>query len=263
MQIEKMPSGKRGDAEVLGRVCGCFTLKPRLAAHSIIVAALFIFGACNAAAASSSSALPPTSAAAAALVAPSPQGNQNRGGGRRGSGVGERGWEREGAESHRKRDEWVREDGVRAVGGSVEEHDWGWATDGDLMERLTRFEAKVDALAHTLDSLLVLSQSRETQDTSNMFAPPAMRGGGRVGVGGLQTDASSGNDWPEAEKSRGDRVGWVLWALVVHEVWVLMQHGNVLLNPYLQRLDRDYGIALLRKRMYSVIAAVLAAYWAR
>ena len=30
-----------------------------------------------------------------------------------------------------------------------------------------------------------------------------------------------------------------------------------------QRLDRDYGIALLRKRMYSVIAAVLAAYWAR
>jgi hypothetical protein len=58
-------------------------------------------------------------------------------------------------------------------------------------------------------------------------------------------------------------VGWALWALVVPEVWVLMQHGNVLLNPYLQRLDRDYGIALLRKRMYSVIAAVLAAYWAR
>ena len=55
----------------------------------------------------------------------------------------------------------------------------------------------------------------------------------------------------------------MLWALLVHEVWVLMQHGNVLLNPYLQRLDRDYGIALLRKRMYSVIAAVLAAYWAR
>lgn len=144
-----MPSGKTGDAEVRGRVCGCFTSKPRLAAHSIIVAALFIFGACNAAAASSSSALPPTSAAAAALVAPSPQGNQNRGGGRRGSGVGERGWEREGAELHRERDEWVREDGVGAVGGSVQEHDWGWATDGDLMERLTRFEAKVDALARS------------------------------------------------------------------------------------------------------------------
>jgi hypothetical protein len=177
--------------------------------------------------------------------------------------VGERGWEREGAELHRERDEWVREDGVGAVGGSVEEHDWGWTTDGDLMERLTRFEAKVDALAHTLDSLLVLSQSRETQDTSNTFAPPAMPGGVRVGVGGLQTDASGDKDWPGTEKSGGDRVGWVLWALVVHEVWVLMQHGNVLLNPYLQRLDRDYGIALLRKRMYSVIAAVLAAYWAR
>ena len=130
------------------------------------------------------------------------------------------------------------------------------------MERLTRFEAKVDALAHTLDSLLVLSQ-RETQDTSNMFAPPAMPGIGGVGVGGLQTDASGGKDWPGMEKSGRDRVGWALWALVVHEVWVLMQHGNVLLNPYLQRLDRDYGIALLRKRMYSVIAAVLAAYWAR
>ena len=111
------------------------------------------------------------------------------------------------------------------------------------------------------------------------------------------------------EDATGGGAGWGLWALVVHEVWVFMQHANVLLNPYLQvppplslspihppcppllpalaaaalrcergeqktkaagwrdvgvqRLDRDYGIALLRKRMYSVIAAVLAAYWAR
>jgi len=36
------------------------------------------------------------------------------------------------------------------------------------------------------------------------------------------------------EDATGGGAGWGLWALVVHEVWVFMQHANVLLNPYLQ-----------------------------
>ncbi|CAM9518744.1 unnamed protein product, partial [Sphacelaria rigidula] len=56
---------------------------------------------------------------------------------------------------------------------------------------------------------------------------------------------------------------WFTVGVFVHEVWVLLQHANILVNPLCQKLDRNYGVALLRKRMYWVIAAVLAAYWAR
>jgi hypothetical protein len=31
---------------------------------------------------------------------------------------------------------------------------------------------------------------------------------------------------------------WFMWAIFMHEAWLFMQHANVLLNPYLQRLDR-------------------------
>lgn len=31
----------------------------------------------------------------------------------------------------------------------------------------------------------------------------------------------------------------------VHEVWLLLQHANILLNPLCQRLDRSYGVALV------------------
>ena len=73
--------------------------------------------------------------------------------------------------------------------------------------------------------------------------------------------------------------------LLLHEAWVTLQHGNVLLNPFCQRLDRKYGISMLQKGgaraadkgssreagcceiycqgQHWVIASVLVMYWAR
>ena len=47
-------------------------------------------------------------------------------------------------------------------------------------------------------------------------------------------------------------VGTGVWCevealLLLHEAWVTLQHGNVLLNPFCQRLDRNYGISMLQK----------------
>lgn len=42
----------------------------------------------------------------------------------------------------------------------------------------------------------------------------------------------------------GDGLEWSAWFAVgifVHEVWVLLQHANILLNPLCQRLDRNSG----------------------
>ena len=41
-------------------------------------------------------------------------------------------------------------------------------------------------------------------------------------------------------------------ALLLHEAWVTLQHGNVLLNPFCQRLDRRYGISMLRKGRFGM-----------
>ena len=51
--------------------------------------------------------------------------------------------------------------------------------------------------------------------------------------------------------------------LLLHEAWVTFQHGNVLLNPFCQRLDRNYGVAMLRRGQHWVIASVLVMYWSR
>ena len=51
--------------------------------------------------------------------------------------------------------------------------------------------------------------------------------------------------------------------LLLHEYWVYLQHANVLANPLLQRLDRRYGIALLRTNRHWSIAGTLSSYWAR
>ena len=120
-------------------------LQPRAPAQSIFVAAIVISGTAAHIIAASSS-LPPTassSPAAAAHAAQSPllEGSRRRGGGHSGRGV-----------------DWVEADGIGGGGGDAGVHDWGWATDGEFMKRLARFEHKVDALADTLDSLLVLAQ---------------------------------------------------------------------------------------------------------
>ena len=51
--------------------------------------------------------------------------------------------------------------------------------------------------------------------------------------------------------------------LAVHELWIGLQHANVLINPLCQRLDRNYGIALLKNNLQWVIAMTLGAYWSR
>ena len=51
--------------------------------------------------------------------------------------------------------------------------------------------------------------------------------------------------------------------LLLHEYWVYLQHTNVLANPHLQHLDRQYGIALLRNNQHWAIAGTLSSYWCR
>ena len=43
---------------------------------------------------------------------------------------------------------------------------------------------------------------------------------------------------------------YIPWILFLHEYWVYLQHSNVLGNPFCQRLDRQYGIALLRSNQH-------------
>jgi hypothetical protein len=47
---------------------------------------------------------------------------------------------------------------------------------------------------------------------------------------------------------------WIWCVLLLHEYWVYLQHSNVLANPYCQRLDRQYGIALLKSNQHWAIA---------
>ncbi len=47
---------------------------------------------------------------------------------------------------------------------------------------------------------------------------------------------------------------WLWCVLLLHEYWVYLQHSNVLANPYCQRLDRQYGIALLKSNQHWAIA---------
>ena len=46
----------------------------------------------------------------------------------------------------------------------------------------------------------------------------------------------------------------LLIILFLHEYWIYLQHTNVLSNPLLQHLDRQYGIALLKCNKHWSIA---------
>ena len=46
----------------------------------------------------------------------------------------------------------------------------------------------------------------------------------------------------------------LLIILLSHEYWIYLQHTNVLSNPLLQHLDRQYGIALLKSNKHWSIA---------
>jgi hypothetical protein len=59
------------------------------------------------------------------------------------------------------------------------------------------------------------------------------------------------------------RIPWIPTLLICHEYWIYLQHSNVWSNPLCQRLDRQYGIALLRENQHWAIAGTLSAYWCR
>lgn len=59
----------------------------------------------------------------------------------------------------------------------------------------------------------------------------------------------SGGGWGSGGEEGGHRgfgPAWMVVATFVHEVWLCLQHANILLNPLCQRLDRSYGVALVR-----------------
>lgn len=57
--------------------------------------------------------------------------------------------------------------------------------------------------------------------------------------------------------------GTLLLLLLLHEYWIFLQHSNVLGNIHCQRLDRQYGVALLRSNQHWAVAGTLSAYWCR
>lgn len=58
--------------------------------------------------------------------------------------------------------------------------------------------------------------------------------------------------------------GWSAWFTVgvfVHEVWVLLQHANILVNPLCQKLDRNYGVALVSCTKVSPVRSTSTVLW--
>lgn len=66
--------------------------------------------------------------------------------------------------------------------------------------------------------------------------------------------SSEGGEWIGAD--RGFRPAWLIILTLVHEAWLCLQHANVLLNPLCQRLDRGYGVALVRKQFGIVLGGI-------
>jgi len=62
-----------------------------------------------------------------------------------------------------------------------------------------------------------------------------------------ESSSSSSSSWSWV-------TSWIWCILLLHEYWVYLQHSNVLANPYCQRLDRQYGIALLKSNQHWAIA---------
>lgn len=72
--------------------------------------------------------------------------------------------------------------------------------------------------------------------------------------------SSDDGSWGWGRDGRRFGPAWLAVATFVHEVWLLLQHANILLNPLCQRLDRSYGVALVRERsIISCLPCVLVA----
>jgi hypothetical protein len=93
-----------------------------------------------------------------------------------------------------------------------------------LSKRMQRMEEKLDAILKHLDI------------HSNDLEATADRSKGLKSASSLKSVDNerrySKNETHEVPNN------WFMWAIFMHEAWLFMQHANVLLNPYLQRLDR-------------------------
>lgn len=67
-----------------------------------------------------------------------------------------------------------------------------------------------------------------------------------------EEDEDEEENWGWGRDRRRFGPAWLAVATFVHEAWLLLQHANILLNPLCQRLDRSYGVALVRTRIKSV-----------
>ncbi len=72
------------------------------------------------------------------------------------------------------------------------------------------------------------------------------------GEGEEDQDQEEEGDESWAWGKDGRRFGpvWLAVGTFVHEVWLMLQHANILLNPLCQRLDRRYGVALVRNSTF-------------
>ncbi|KAK1735765.1 flavin-binding monooxygenase-like protein [Skeletonema marinoi] len=78
-----------------------------------------------------------------------------------------------------------------------------------------------------------------------------------------QRQQHNDSSYTSAAGEEGRTPSHLLSILFLHEYWVYLQHSNVFGNPLLQHLDRQYGIALLKKNQHWSIAGTLTAYWSR
>ena len=95
----------------------------------------------------------------------------------------------------------------------------------ELSNRIQRLEDKLDA---------ILKHLRIDQDATDKIIARGKESAQASPQLGIQKKSNV------LSNSELDQMpnNWFVWALFVHEAWLFMQHANVLLNPYLQRLDR-------------------------
>jgi hypothetical protein len=123
------------------------------------------------------------------------------------------------------------------------------------MERLDRLEAKLDSLANVVSLVAKKLDVQYTAPSPHKSSAQQQQQPPRTN----EQQRSKSRSFKESNiprdmgtNSRGTTGPWLL-ILFIHEAWLLFQHANVLCNPYLQRLDRDYGISLRESTCENIV----------
>jgi hypothetical protein len=114
-----------------------------------------------------------------------------------------------------------------------------------------------------IDSSCAARQRQSLRKGGRQFVPdPIVRGLDTIMYGLV---VHSGSLWVMGDTAADicTKHPWWITVLFLHEYWVHLQHSNVLANPFCQRLDRQFGIALLKSNQDWAIAGTLSAYWCR